>query len=493
MTYPIPNYSTTEFPIYEAQSFTDANEAVAYIQKIYNDSTATIQEAFSKAIDGCSDEVNITAGCYPYIGFRVENKDLYNYPSVSYGVVTEPGLYGGTLTHPELFHDYYRQQIQLIIERHKVPVVIGRSSWAIPLPFAVEHSPSDLATDQLWQVKNAFVLPNLSRIDDHVPNCTAPSNYIRPISLFTGERVDFSLHRLHHYTGTQTEHFQSFILLTNYQRYIDAFIEFSRNQLNDPDSGYIEFVGPSGLCLTRDNLASETCQKPGNLPQMPAYHLKRADGQGITFINIGVGPSNAKTITDHLAVLRPHCWLMLGHCAGLRSTQNLGDYVLAHGYVREDHVLDQDLPLWVPVPPLAEVQVALQNAVLNVTNENSEELKSHMRTGTVLTTDNRNWELQSHEFYERFKQSRAIAVDMESATITANGFRFRVPYGTLLCVSDKPIHGEIKLQGIANTFYRQRIKQHLEIGLEAIRLLREGGAEQLHSRKLRGFDEPPFR
>lgn len=493
MTQPIPNHSTTEFPIYEAQSFTDARDAVDYIKKIYDDSVTTIQDAFVKAIDGHSDEINITSGCYPYLGFRIDNKDLYNDPSVSYGVVTEPGLYGGTLTQPTLFHEYYCEQIQLILERHKVPVVIGRSSWAIPLPFAVEHSPSDLASDQLWQVKTAFVLPNLSRIDDNGPNCTAPNTYIRPISLFTGERVDFSLHRLHHYTGTQTEHFQSFILLTNYQRYIDAFIDFSINQLSDENSEYIEFVGPGGLHYTRENMPTESCQKPASLPQMPAYHLKRADGQGITFINIGVGPSNAKTITDHLAVLRPHCWLMLGHCAGLRSTQNLGDYVLAHGYVREDHVLDQDLPLWIPVPALAEVQVALQKAVLNITHENSEELKSRMRTGTVLTTDNRNWELQSRDFYERFRQSRAIAVDMESATITANGFRFRVPYGTLLCVSDKPIHGEIKLQGIANTFYRQRITQHLEIGLEAIRLLREGGSEQLHSRKLRGFDEPPFR
>lgn len=493
MTDSFSKHSVTEFPIHEAQFFNDADAALEYIHKIYNESVSTIKEAFIQAVNGNTDTINITAGCYPYIGFRVDNKDLCHDPSFSYGAVTEPGLYGGTLTHPEQFHDYYREQIQLILERHKVPVIVGRSLWAIPLPFAVEHSPLDLETGQLWQVKNAFVLPDLSRIDDNGPNCTAPSTYIRPISLFSGERVDFSLHRLKHYTGTDIPHFQKFILLTNYQRYIDAFIQFSRNELKKEDTEYTEFVGPGSLCFTKDNADVEPCSKHTHLPQMPAYHLKRADGQGITFINIGVGPSNAKTITDHLAVLRPHCWLMLGHCAGLRSTQNLGDYVLAHGYVREDHVLDQDLPLWIPVPALAEIQVALQTAVLNVTHESSEEVKSRMRTGTVLTTDNRNWELQSREFYERFRQSRAIAVDMESATITANGFRFRVPYGTLLCVSDKPIHGEIKLQGIANTFYRQRVHQHLEIGLETIRLLREGGSEQLHSRKLRGFDEPPFR
>jgi AMP nucleosidase len=226
---------------------------------------------------------------------------------------------------------------------------------------------------------------------------------------------------------------------------------------------------------------------------MPAYHLTTPDGDGVTLVNIGVGPSNAKTITDHLAVLRPHCWLMIGHCGGLRRSQQLGDYVLAHAYVREDHVLDHDLPTWVPVPPIAEVQVALQSAVAQVTGLTGDNLKTRMRTGTVVTTDDRNWELRHDDRYLRFNQSRAIAIDMESATIAANGFRFRVPYGTLLCVSDKPLHGEVKLRGMANAFYRQRIDQHLAIGLEAIRMIREAGAERLHSRKLRSFDEPAFR
>ena len=185
--------------------------------------------------------------------------------------------------------------------------------------------------------------------------------------------------------------------------------------------------------------------------------------------------------------------MMIGHCGGLRRSQQLGDYVLAHGYVREDHVLDQEVPPFVPVPPIAEVQVALQDSVAQVTGLHGREMKTRMRTGTVATSDNRNWELRFDELFERFSQSRAIAVDMESATIAANGFRFRVPYGTLLCVSDKPLHGELKLKGMANRFYEERVNQHLEIGLEAIRLLREQGPERLHSRKLRSFDEPAFR
>ena len=110
--------------------------------------------------------------------------------------------------------------------------------------------------------------------------------------------------------------------------------------------------------------------------------------------NIGVGPSNAKTITDHLAVLRPEAWLMIGHCGGLRATQTIGDYVLAHAYLRDDHVLDDVLPPEIPIPPLAEVQQALQRAAEIVTGESGDELKARLRTGTVVTTDDRNWELR---------------------------------------------------------------------------------------------------
>ena len=257
------------------------------------------------------------------------------------------------------------------------------------------------------------------------------------------------------------------------------------------NDGYVAFVEPGNAVTPRGGSAPE--HSSVRLPQMPAYHLVRTDRAGITMVNIGVGPANAKTITDHIAVLRPHAWIMLGHCAGLRNTQQLGDYVLAHGYVREDHVLDEDLPLWVPVPPLAEVQVALATAVADVTQLTGYELKRVMRTGTVASTDNRNWELLPEPGPERrFSQSRAIAVDMESAAISANGFRFRVPYGTLLCVSDKPLHGEIKLPGMANQFYRDRVDQHLRIGMRAVELLRRLRLDQLHSRKLRSFAEVAF-
>jgi AMP nucleosidase len=265
----------------------------------------------------------------------------------------------------------------------------------------------------------------------------------------------------------------------------------------DPACEYEAFVEPGNVVTRRAGSAphagDELGRAPPRLPQMPAYHLVRPDSSGITMVNIGVGPANAKNITDHVAVLRPHAWLMLGHCAGLRNSQQLGDYVLAHGYVREDHVLDEELPLWVPIPALAEIQKALEQAVEDVTQAVGPDLKRIMRTGTVASTDNRNWELlPNNQPQRRFSQSRAIALDMESATIAANGFRFRVPYGTLLCVSDKPLHGEIKLPGMANQFYRDRVDQHLRIGMRAVELLRAEGISQLHSRKLRSFSEVAF-
>ena len=301
------------------------------------------------------------------------------------------------------------------------------------------------------------------------------------------------MHRLYHYTGTDPEHFQNFVIFMNYQFYVDVFARFCRERMGSGQPGLDAFVEPGNVTTRGVHLGGGTTGvAPERMPQMPAFHLVEPGYRGITLINIGTGPSNARTITDHVAVLRPHAWLMLGHCAGLGNAQRLGDYVLAHGYVREDHVLDQELPLWVPIPALAEIQVALEQAVSEVTGLAGFELKRVMRTGTVASVDNRNWEISDPAIIRRLSQSRAIALDMESATIAGNGFRFRVPYGTLLCVSDKPLHGEIKLAGMAGEFYRQRIGQHLEIGLTALKKLKSQDWERLHSRKLRSFAEVAF-
>ncbi|MBE9554106.1 MAG: AMP nucleosidase [Proteobacteria bacterium] len=478
--------------VHSLKRFDDPEAAVARIADIYDTGVRRVRERFDAFVAGDRETPGEPA-YYPYVMIEAGAAQMQSDARPSYGTLSYPGVYGTTLTRPDLFGDYYREQIALLIENHGVPVSVGVSDRPIPLPFVIEHASADLSATEMQAVEGLFHMPDLASIDDAIANGTRTTSpgHPWPLALFTAERVDLALHRLRHYTASEPEHFQQFVLFTNYRRYVDEFVEHGRAMVAGADDGYTAFIEPGGV-VTRSGGATEG-EAPDHLPQMPAYHLMRGDRQGITLVNIGVGPSNAKTITDHLAVLRPHCWMMIGHCGGLRRSQKLGDYVLAHAYIREDHVLDQDLPVWVPVPPIAEVQVALQEAVARVTGLHGREMKTRMRTGTVASSDNRNWELRFDELFERFSQSRAIAVDMESATIAANGFRFRVPYGTLLCVSDKPMHGEIKMPGMANAFYNERIGQHLKIGLEAVRILREGGVEQLHSRKLRSFDEPAFR
>jgi AMP nucleosidase len=282
------------------------------------------------------------------------------------------------------------------------------------------------------------------------------------------------------------------VLFTNYHRYVDEFVDWAGAQLGK--NGYTALSGAGGLYLDApvENARSRLSDTAWRRHQMPAYHLIGPNRSGITLVNIGVGPSNAKTICDHLAVLRPEAWLMIGHCGGLRDTQRIGDYVLAHAYLRDDHVLDPVLPPEIPIPAIAEVQLALAKAAEVISGETGSNLKKRMRTGTVVTTDDRNWELRYALSAQRFSLSRAIGIDMESATIAAQGYRFRVPYGTLLCVSDKPLHGEIKMPGQANRFYEEAIASHLKIGTMACELLRAEG-QKLHSRKLRAFNEPPFR
>jgi AMP nucleosidase len=473
----------------EGERFDDADAAVARVSEIYERSAANIRAAFMALGEGGRpDPVHAP---YPEVSVSAGHRDLNVDARPSFGVLLEPGRYVTTLTRPDLFADYYREQLALVISRHGRPVEVRESDRQIPLPFVQEQSVVDLDASGLRRLQDSFTLPDLWRTDDDIASGlhARPGGEDRPLALFDAERVDYSLARLAHYTGTDPEHFQRFVLLTNYQRYVEAFIEHGRAEV---DAGsYAAFVEPGNR--VHSQATPNHTEEPGPTPQMPAYHLKRADGDGITLINIGVGPSNAKTMTDHLAVLRPHCWMMLGHCAGLRRSQFLGDYVLAHAYVRADHVLDDDVPTWVPIPPIAEVQTALQEAIEKITDLQGREMKRRVRTGTVFTTDNRNWELRFKEMFGALNISRAIALDMESATIATNGFRFRVPYGTLLCVSDKPVHGELKLSGMANAFYRERVSQHLMIGIETMELLREQGVDRLHSRKLRGFDEPAFR
>lgn len=480
-------------------SATAVDSAIDQIKRRYDASVGRLREAVSAYVTkGKIPDPHLrTSGAfnYPELRIRYEGVEHGNGRSVAFGRLTETGDYATTITRPDLFEPYLREQLGLICEQYDVRFEVTQGTQEIPFAYVLDGltgsalngvSPQDLARH--------FPATELAFIGDELSDGTLRHDpgEARPLALFDALRTDFSLARLRHYTGTPSEHFQKFILFTNYHRYVDEFVSWAAGQVGE--GRYTALSGAGGL-YTEAPGADPTqlvADSAWRRHQMPAYHLIAPGGQGISLVNIGVGPSNAKTVTDHLAVLRPEAWLMIGHCGGLRPTQRIGDYVLAHAYLRDDHVLDSVLPREIPIPAIAEVQVSLARAAELVSGESGADLKRRMRTGTVVTTDDRNWELRYSESALRFSQSRAIGIDMESATIAAQGYRFRVPYGTLLCVSDKPLHGELKLPGQANRFYEEAIAAHLQIGITTCDLLREEGGK-LHSRKLRAFNEPPFR
>ena len=477
---------------------TIASDLVADLDRLYRASVARLQAAMSAYIaDGTTpDPVSRTDGSFAYPEIRLVYKGGVDRPTPlrSFGRLVTAGDYRISVTKPAIFAEYLTEQLTLLIEDYDVTVEAVEGRQEIPFPYVIEPGHA-LSLDEVsaTELSRHFPATELAHIGDEIADGLWVANdETRPLALFDGLRTDFSLARLRHYMGTPAEHAQRFVLFTNYHRYVDEFVRWAGTQLGE-GSRFNSLSGAGGITISSgDDIDKIISDSAWRRHQMPAYHLMADDRTGITLVNIGVGPSNAKTICDHLAVLRPEAWLMIGHCGGLRPSQRIGDYVLAHAYLRDDHVLDDVLPPEIPIPAIAEVQLAMAKAAEIVSGQSGEELKRRLRTGTIVTTDDRNWELPYSKSALRFSLSRAVGIDMESATIAAQGYRFRVPYGTLLCVSDKPLHGELKLPGQANRFYERAISEHLRIGIETCEQLRLEGAK-LHSRKLRAFDEPPFR
>ncbi|RZJ18522.1 MAG: AMP nucleosidase, partial [Haliea sp.] len=320
---------------------TQPESALEQVREIYAQQIAHLREAMQRFVAGDTLPGHVRA-CYPFVRIHTDTvvrQAVLENLGLSYGFVAGTGRFETTLTRPDLYGRYYLEQFRLLQQNHGVELEVGTSTQPIPVHFSFvenDHIEGTLSPERRMLMRDVFDLPDLGAMDDGIANGTweVKPGEAQPLSLFTAARVDYSLHRLRHYTGTTPEWFQNFVLFTNYQFYIDEFVRLGHEEMARPDSEYIAFVEPGNVVTRRAGLPAEAIDAlgiaPPRLPQMPAYHLVRADRTGITMVNIGVGPANAKTITDHIAVLRPHAWMMLGHCAGLRNSQQLGDYVLAH-------------------------------------------------------------------------------------------------------------------------------------------------------------------
>ncbi|MBL8516855.1 MAG: AMP nucleosidase [Betaproteobacteria bacterium] len=241
------------------------------------------------------------------------------------------------------------------------------------------------------------------------------------------------------YTGVAIEDFGQHVLLTNFTGYLDVFARLTG----------AEVVG-------RDR------------PMPSATH------DGITMINFGMGSANAATVIDLLSAYTPKAVLFLGKCGGLKKKNQLGDLVLPIAAIRGEGTSNDYLPPEVPALPA----FALQRAVSTMIRD----LEHDYWTGTVFTTNRRVWE-HDEEFKEHLRKLRCMAIDMETATVFAAGFANSIPSGALLLVSDQPMIPEgVKTEASDKVVSANFVESHIQIGIEALKLVRRHGKSVKHLR-----------
>jgi AMP nucleosidase len=241
------------------------------------------------------------------------------------------------------------------------------------------------------------------------------------------------------YTGRPIESFGKYFLLTNYTFYVELFAKWHNVQVEGKDK---------------------------NMPS--------ASADGITIINFGMGSPNAATIMDLLSAVDPYAVLFLGKCGGLKKKNKLGDLILPIAAIRSDGTSNDYLPMEVPALPAFKLQIAVSTAITS--------LKKEYWTGTVYTTNRRVWEYDAR-FKKYLVKTRAMAIDMETATIFTVGFANEIPVGALLLVSDQPmISTGIKTEASDKKVTKEYVETHLKIGIESMKNIKKQGLSVKHLR-----------
>ena len=239
------------------------------------------------------------------------------------------------------------------------------------------------------------------------------------------------------YTGRSLEDFSKHILLTNFDYYLELFAK--------------KFQVPIvGLDKNMPNVSHN----------------------GITMVNFGMGSANAATILDLLSAVEPEAVLFLGKCGGIKSKQSVGDYILPIAAIKGEGTSNDYLPHEVPALPAFNIQKTCSRAITDHGRE--------YHTGVVYTTNRRVWEFDEN-FKEYLLSTKALAVDMETATIFTVGFANRIPTGALLLVSDQPMISDgIKTTESDKEVTQNFVRQHLDIGIETINFIKEKNYSMRH-------------
>lgn len=241
------------------------------------------------------------------------------------------------------------------------------------------------------------------------------------------------------YTGKKLDEFGKYILLTNFQSYVDLFARKFEVPIDGADK---------------------------NMPS--------ATAEGITFINFGMGSANAATMMDLLSAIKPRGVLFLGKCGGLKRKNKLGDLILPIAAIRSDGTSNDYLPPEVPALPAFNMQRAVSHILRNK--------ETDYWTGVVLTTNRRVWEYDNR-FKKYLKKTRAMAIDMETATLFTVGFANQIPTGALLLVSDQPmISTGVKTEASDKKVSSDFVDLHIQAGIDALLEVKNNGLSVKHLR-----------
>ncbi|PCI96561.1 MAG: AMP nucleosidase [Flavobacteriales bacterium] len=239
------------------------------------------------------------------------------------------------------------------------------------------------------------------------------------------------------YTGTELKEFGKYILLTNFNNYVEFFAEQHGVEVKGTDKA-----------------------------------MPNATANGITIINFSMGSANAATIMDLLSAINPKACLFLGKCGGLKKKNEIGDFILPLAAIRGEGTSDDYLPPEVPALPAFTLQRAVSSTIRGMGKD--------YWTGTVYTTNRRVWEHDEH-FKDYLREIRAMAIDMETATLFITGFANSIPVGALLLVSDQPMIAEgVKTDISDESVTKNYVKSHIEIGIKSLKEIKNNGSSVKH-------------